>query len=359
MISPMGMLKKYGRYTAAVVGLSLIGLAASADLVAAQNQPKATPVVARSAAPPPLSPLLRTPADFLLRRLCVNLTLPGYLELVHRDFDAADTDRDGEISEADDALALQLARATFRAMYLSEVMRADLDGDGVVTEAELRTTLRHDYNLDALAVPDGSTAEQQIEDKIRDFMAADVDHDGRITFEEARNYASTEPDFQTLDTTGAGNTRELLSFRPDGRSVLTLADLDAVAEKLFHDADTDGDGVISADELKPFAHPVPLWLRPAAPAQPPVARVEPSPKPQASNALPVRITLGNVCPMLKPSDTAATVTIATGGTAVPPVGFRPISARGVRWNSARCSACRGPMAMLAVPRWSPWKMASR
>lgn len=299
---PMGMRqgKKYWRRAAAVVGLSLIGLAGSSGLLAAQSQPKALPVVARGVAPPQaLSPLLKTPEDFLLRRLSAKITLPDYLDVLHRDFHAADADGDGAISEADDALAVQLARATFRAMFLSDLMRADLDGDGIVTEEELRTTLRHDYNLDALAVPGGSTAEQQIEEEIRRFMAADADHDGRITFDEARAYAASEQGFQTLSATGAGNARQLLFFRPQGKPVLTLADLDTAAGKLFRDADTDGDGAISADELKPFAHPVPLSLRPMGPAQPQVARVEP-PKPQASNAQVASNTIGAACPMPPP-----------------------------------------------------------
>jgi Ca2+-binding EF-hand superfamily protein len=293
----MPQAKKYLRHAAAVVGLSLIGLIGSAGLLAAQSQLKATPVVARGVAPAqPLSPLLKTPADFLLRRLSANITLPVYLEVLHRDFHAADTDGDGEISEADDALAVQLARATFRAMYLAELMRADLDGDGVVTEDELRTTLRHDYDIDALTVPEGSTPEQQIEDAVHRVMAADADHDGRITFDEARNYAASEQAFQTLGAMGAGNARQLLFFRPEGKSVLTLADLDAAAEKLFRDADTDGDGVISADELKPFAHPVPLSLGTPRLAQPQLVRAEP-PKPQADTAHVASNTIGNACPI--------------------------------------------------------------
>jgi Ca2+-binding EF-hand superfamily protein len=290
----MPQAKKYWCHAAAAVGLSLIGLTASADLFAAQSQPNATPVLARGTVPQqPLSPLLKTPADFLLRRLSAKITLPGYLEVLQRDFRAADTDGDGEISAADDALAVQLARATFRAMFLSDLMRADLDGDGAVTEAELRTTLRHEYNIDELAVPEGSTAEQQIEDTIRHFMAADVDHDGRITFDEARNYAGSEQGFQIL---GAGNARQLLFFRPEGKSALTLADLDAAAEKLFHDADTDGDGVISADELKPFAHPIPLSLGTPKPPQPQIARAEPS-KPQPDTAGAALNTVGAACPI--------------------------------------------------------------
>jgi Ca2+-binding EF-hand superfamily protein len=220
--------------------------------------------------------------------------LPDYLEELHRDFRAADTDGDGEISEADDALAMQLARATFRAMYLSDLMRADLDGDGVVTEAELRTTLRHDFNVDALTGAAGSTAEQQIDDMVRQFMAADIDHDGRITFDEARAYAGSEQGLQALGATGgASDAKQLLFFRPEGKPVLTLADLDVAAEKLFRNADSDGDGVISADELKPFAHPVPLSLRPPTPAQLQMARAEPA-KPQPDN------TIGAACPIPAP-----------------------------------------------------------
>jgi Ca2+-binding EF-hand superfamily protein len=323
----MGMLqtKKYGCGAAAVVALSLIGLIGSADLAAAQSQPKATPVVARGVAPPqPLSPLLKTPADFLLRRLSVNVTLPAYLDLLHRDFRAADTDGDGEISETDDALAVQLARATFRAMFLSELLRADLDGDGVVTEAELRTTLRHDY-IDALGVPGGSNTEQQIDAMVAHFMAADADHDGRITFDEARTYAGSEPGFQALGATGAGDARPLLSFRPQGQAALTLADLDAAAEKLFRDADSDGDGVISADELKPFAHPIPLSLGTPKLPQPQMARAE-LPKPQPDTAGAARNAGGGACPI----PLAKLVLIGSGETAALSEPSRPFATAWIR-----------------------------
>jgi Ca2+-binding EF-hand superfamily protein len=296
----MGMrsVQQYAWRVAAVAGLSLIGLVGSADLLAAQSQPKATPVVARGVAPlPVLSPLLKTPTDFLLQRMSAHVTLPHYLDLLHRDFRAADVDGDGAISEADDVLAVQLARATFRAMYLAELMRADLDGDGVVTEAELRTTLRHDYNDNADTVPETPTPDQQIENTIRQFMAADADHDGRITLDEARTYVASTPDFQALGTTGAGNARALLFFRPEGQSALTVAGLDAAAEKLFRNADTDGDGVISPDELKPFAHPVPQSLRPFGPALPQMVRAEP-PKPQPDTAAHTASNMGGgACPI--------------------------------------------------------------
>jgi Ca2+-binding EF-hand superfamily protein len=350
----MGMAgtRQYWCRTAAIAGLSLIGLIGSADLLAAQSRPAATPVVARSAMPQQvLSPLLKTPMDFLLRRLSANIALPDYLDLLHRDFHAADTDGDGEISEADDVLAVQLARATFRAMYLSDLMRADLDGDGAVTEAELRAALRHDFDSDELA--EGSTAEQQIESQVRHFMAADADHDGRITFEEARNYIASDPDFQKLGAMGAGNARRLLFFRPEGQAVLTLADLDAAAEKLFRTADSDGDGTISADELKPFAHPVPLALKAATPIQPQLVRAEPA-KPQPDTSAAARSTVGAACPMPRPSD-AKVVLIGTGETTALSVAVRP--SLWVRWKSTWCTAC--PMTIPAASRWSSWKLASR
>jgi Ca2+-binding EF-hand superfamily protein len=318
--------QKYAWRAAAVAGLSLIGLVGSADRLAAQSQPKATPVVARSVAPPPvLSPLLKTPTDFLLQRMSAHVTLPHYLDLLHRDFRAADTDGDGAISEADDALAVQLARATFRTMYLAELMRADLDGDGVVTEAELRTTLRHDYNDNVDTVPETPTVEQQIEDTIGRFMAADADHDGRITFDEARNYVAATPDFQALGATGAGNARALLFFRPQGQSALTVADLDAAAEKLFRNADTDGNGEISPDELKPFAHPVPPSLRPFGPALPQMVRAEP-PKPQSDTARAAADTVGGACPI----PLAKLVLIGGNETAALPDTPKPFSTAWVR-----------------------------
>ena len=190
-------------------------------------------------------------------------------------------------------------------------------------------------------------------------MAADADHDGRITFDEARNYAASEQAFQTLGATGAGNARQLLFFRPEGKSVLTLADLDAAAAKLFRDADTDGDGVISADELKPFAHPVPLSLGTPRSAQPQLVRAEPPPKPQPDNARVARNSIGNACPMPKPSDAAKTAVIGTSETTALSSAVPPAATRWVRWNFAWCTACRRLTAIAAAPRWPPWKLASR
>lgn len=259
-------------------------------------------------------PWIKSPTEFLLRRLPPKATLPSYLEAMHRDFRAADTDTNGEISEADAVLYQQLARATLRAAFISDLLRADLDGDGIVTEEELRTTLRQQRYASNPQVPAGSTPEAQTEIQIRQFMAADANHDGRITFDEARNYVDSRPGLMELGNFAEGGVRQLLVFAPEGKSVLTLADFDTAVEKFFRELDTDGDGVISTDELKAFD------ARRAASRAPP-----PSPPQQSTraatasqqapdNSFMPRHTMGIPCPMPKPSDAAKLVLIGSNET---------------------------------------------
>jgi hypothetical protein len=56
------------------------------------------------------------------------MKLADYLERLRREFRAADTDSDGQITEADAVLRAQLGVAAFRAMFLAQLLRFDLDG---------------------------------------------------------------------------------------------------------------------------------------------------------------------------------------------------------------------------------------
>jgi Ca2+-binding EF-hand superfamily protein len=210
---------------------------------------------ALNVSPPPVRPSgalpgqLLSPIDYLLRRLYPNMTLDAYLKRIRGEFRMADANADGEISKSDAELLAQIRRASFRAMYLVQFFQADLDGDGVVTEDELRRWFRYGFYSKEVRPATGKTVEQTIEDKVHENMVADANHDGRITFAEALSYANLLPDIGAL---AAAPVYQLLAFAPAGKSALTKADLDAAAEKLFHEVDANGDGVVSAEELRAY-----------------------------------------------------------------------------------------------------------
>jgi Ca2+-binding EF-hand superfamily protein len=262
---------------AVIAGLSVLMLPALIQLATAQSGlPQETP--AASIAGPPIQP----PTDYFLRYLSPNMTLASYLDRLRREFRAADADADGEITEADGVLHGQMVAATFRAMFIATLMPADLNGDGVVTEDELRIRLRYDrYTLRPMVLP-GTTDQEQLEKQIKEIMAADADHDGSVSFDEARNYAASRAN--PMAQFASHGVRQFLALAPEGKRTLTLADFEAAAEKLFRAVDADGDGTVSADELKNFRPGLGASSRstpPIAPSQQRPAQTSAPPPPPA------------------------------------------------------------------------------
>jgi Ca2+-binding EF-hand superfamily protein len=194
-----------------------------------------------------LAGALMPPREYLLRRLNANMTLDAYRKRMDGEFRFANGDAKGEISAADGALLDQMAAANFRAMYLAQLLPADLDGDGVITEDEFRRWWTYRMYSSGAKPPEGKTLEETIEDKVRETMAIDTNHDGRITFAEALHQTASLP-----KPLGGLVVYQLLTLAPDGKTVLTRADFETAVEKLFHDVDSNGDGVVSADELQNY-----------------------------------------------------------------------------------------------------------
>jgi Ca2+-binding EF-hand superfamily protein len=224
--------KKHNLHLAAIVLLGLAILPGLWRPLAAQSLPH-----------------MMSANDYLLSRLNPNMTLDAYLKRMRGEFRMVDADANGEISEPDAVLLGQIRSAMFRAVYLVQFFQADLDGDGVVTEDELRRWFKYGFYSKEVRPAPGKTVDETIEDKVHENMVADADHDGRVTFAEALSYANSLPDIGAL---AAGGFHQLMALVPEGKSVLTKEDLDAVAEKLFHDVDSNGDGTVSADELKNY-----------------------------------------------------------------------------------------------------------
>jgi Ca2+-binding EF-hand superfamily protein len=181
------------------------------------------------------------------------MTLERYLKSLHDEFARVDADGNGVIDETDVKLHNEVAMAMQRAAGSMAIMSADLDGDGVVTEAELRQKLHYDRRSMAIAPSrPGMSVEEQIDTEVRRLMAADADKDGRITWAEAQAFAKNQPQYQQMSRWGFGaQATQLIGLAPAGKSAITWPELEAAATAFFQKADADNNGTISLDELEP------------------------------------------------------------------------------------------------------------
>jgi len=200
-----------------------------------------------------------SPNQFLMGRLQAGATLDRYLQGLRAELLRLDANGDGVIDSADVDLHNAIAAAVYRANAAMRFMNADLDGDGVVTEAELRLKLEYDRRMSRAPQSDvrssgpGSSSQNPDElnaQEIRNLMAADADNDGRITWNEAIEFAKKQPYYVRGATSGlAASARQLLPLATDGKTSVSLLDIEAAAAATFAAVDTDGNGTISLDEL--------------------------------------------------------------------------------------------------------------
>ena len=176
-------------------------------------------------------------------------TLDGVVASARRTFRDLDASGDGRLDGADAKLHEGAAGANLRAGVATRIMGSDLDGDGAVTEAELRAKRRYDQRThearDAMA-----QREAQVEDEVRRLVAADADKDGRVTWNEAAQTALANPSAaERLSHGQPANIREILAYAGKEQTALTASDFEDLAIKLFRGFDADGNGTISQDEF--------------------------------------------------------------------------------------------------------------
>ena len=173
-------------------------------------------------------------------------TLDRYSESLRRDFIQLDADLDGMITQRDVDLHVLMETVTLRTFALQFVMGYDLDGDGAVTEDEIRRAGR--YHLRSAQ----NDPEEKLNDTVRSMMALDADGDGKVSVSEAGKF--TYPGMQRdIGSPGvAGRARRALMLGSHVKGEIAWRDYDAAGEALFRKIDTDKDGKISQRELDDY-----------------------------------------------------------------------------------------------------------
>jgi Ca2+-binding EF-hand superfamily protein len=212
----------------------------------------------QSAAPLPVTPVVPPGFQLLMSQIQAGVALDKYLETLRSDFFQIDADVDGKITQRDVDLHTQMEGAQSRWIAITSIMRFDLDGDGLVTEDEIRRTMKYDVRMQLgvaafnnagkpqLPATDGPA--KQIETMVQSIMAMDADKDGKVSLSEAGKFVM--PGLRGFGPNGqSARARQALALDPGSKGEVTLTDYQAAGEALFRKVDADNDGKISQQEL--------------------------------------------------------------------------------------------------------------
>jgi hypothetical protein len=189
------------------------------------------------------------PQSLLASQWQPGATLTDVLNASRRAFRELDANGDGQLSRADAEVHEAVARAQSRSAHANYVMAYDLDGDGHVTENEIRTKQLYDRRSKDDAYT--QAAEAAAEAELRRVLAADANKDGRITSQEALDSWTATPNAAAQVTAGlSAHVREALAAasKPDG--ALNTAEFEELFAQRFRAADTDGNGTLSQEEAR-------------------------------------------------------------------------------------------------------------
>jgi Ca2+-binding EF-hand superfamily protein len=187
---------------------------------------------------------------YLSLRLFPGQNLERHLENWRGSFRQADADMNGEIDETDIAIHTEAGGSAIRMAEISMFLSADLNGDGAVTEDEMRRFMR--YNMRMNQPPAGQPNLEAIEGAIRRLKAADADGDGRVTFAEMMKAATSSPEYARRLPQFTEMARSLMMLAPEGKKSVKLSDIEAAVESLFRTVDANGDNTLSQDEIRAY-----------------------------------------------------------------------------------------------------------
>jgi EF hand len=206
----------------------------------------ATAAVGESSLPPASLPAYQR----LLSLMPPGISFPSYQLRLRIEFQRLDADGNGEFDTADIELHAAAEMASLRiAATIAKIMRHDLNGDGFVTEDELRKSLNYQTRN---ARYQGQQTQEKVEAFVLSLMATDVDKDGRITFEEVLALAKAQFSTGIRRNVEPHTLQMMLGLAGEGGNKITLAQFEAAGEAVFRAVDTDKNDLISQDELAAY-----------------------------------------------------------------------------------------------------------
>lgn len=146
--------------------------------------------------------------------------------------------------------ASRMMRANARAMLVAKVLAYDLDGDGIVTRAEVELGVAVELRRRNYSRETPEELAPTIARIVDDILAADRTRKGRVTYAELATWAEgqlaavPQPEPPAL---------ALLGLDANGDGVVTREEFNAALKSVFDEADADRDGALSSDEVRTFA----------------------------------------------------------------------------------------------------------
>ncbi|MFT3724861.1 MAG: hypothetical protein QM773_14920 [Hyphomonadaceae bacterium] len=191
--------------------------------------------------------------------------LPAYLQSLRTLFADLDADADGMLSKRDVELHDAIVRAQMRTQAAQPLMRYDIDGDGSVTDSEIRVAVMYEKrsSIATAGARPGASLEsisRQMENTIAQLSAKDKNGDGKVTYAEASKADETELQ-RRLNSENAMSVRVKTALTLDAtkNGQLELAAWLAAGEALFRRVDRNADDKLAQEEIVGF------WQRPSAP----------------------------------------------------------------------------------------------
>lgn len=162
------------------------------------------------------------------------------------------TDIDGGgVSRSDYELAEQIRGARERSTFVGQWLTADLDGDGRVAKAEVELFFIKDARRvrrykDCEREPSEEEVSDALAKLVEPILRADTDGDGIVTFDEAFASVASNPSAQFHR-----DKKKLvpLSLDADGDGRVTLDEYTVAFERTIRRYDADGNGIITAQEV--------------------------------------------------------------------------------------------------------------
>ncbi len=198
--------------------------------------------------------------QLMLQRIAAGVALEPYLKALRTDFFMVDADSDGEITQRDVDLHTAMEGVYARRYVIQSVMRYDLDGNGFVTEDEIRRTMTYELRAeiglaagskrDKPQLPTADGVAKQIDNTVRTILALDTDRNGMVSLAEATDNG---PAGKRGTSFYAVRARQLLTIDGASKGVSTLTEYLAAGEALFREVDVDKSGVVSQQELGDYS----------------------------------------------------------------------------------------------------------